>query len=256
MWSFRKVVFIVAWTALGSWACQVELQHELNEIDANEVIVLLESNGIKAEKTRDLENAGWMVLVSDSDRGRAWRVMQEAGLPRRSAHGFESLYPRSGLLPSPDEERVLLQAATAGEMERTLQRLEGVIDARVHLVLAPKSRLKPPGHADQHAKASVLMIVKTEYSSMDPKKVSTLVSGGVHGLDPKDVQVIIDTAVTSSSKQPPPVLVELGPFSVSATSIGPLRVFLSLLMLLVVIASCALIMTLFKLRRLRMRTAA
>ena len=56
--------------------------------------------------------------------------MPAAGLPRQPDPGFNDVFPRSGLLPSPDEERILLQTATAGELQSSLMRLEGVLEAQ------------------------------------------------------------------------------------------------------------------------------
>ena len=243
---------VSAWVCLVAVGCQAELQHGLSEPEANELLVLLATRGIAANKARDTQGEGWMVLVAEAEQSRAWRAMEQAGLPRRAARGFEAIYPRSGLLPSPDEERVMLQAATSGELERSLQHIEGVLDARVHLVLPPRARLRPPGQADPPARASVLLRVKPERGDMDPSKIAALVSGAVDGLASGDVEVLIDPAAPAPQVEGA-TFESLGPIKVAPGSTGPLRWFIGALVLLILLGSGALIFTLFKLRRLRQR---
>src|SRR5690606_64424 len=115
-------------------ACTEPVHHGLSERAANEMVVVLEQHGIEAHKERDPAGDGqWLVAVGAGARVEAWRILQIEGLPRPETGGFGSFYPGSGLIPTAGEERVVLQYATAQELQKALLKLEGVVDAHVNL---------------------------------------------------------------------------------------------------------------------------
>ena len=81
--------------------------------------------------------------------------MQDHGLPRRSVAGYESIFGEGAMIPSPNEDRVRLQRALAGELEQTLLAVEGIIDARVLLHLPQEGGLGGFGEATNPGTASV-----------------------------------------------------------------------------------------------------
>ncbi len=247
-------LLIAAMAAIALFGCDAELQHDLTEAEANEIVVLLGDQGVAASKTRDGgDGEGWMVEVPSPDRARAWRAMQQAGLPRRAPPGFNDLYPRAGLLPSPDEERVLLQAATAGELERSLMRLDGVLDARVHLVMPARPRLSPPGATPDAPRASVLLRMAhgARAEPLAPDRVAALVAGAVDHLQADRVEVLIESTRPAAPTPPQETWAALGPLRVAPDSLGLLRGILAAAALLVLLTAAALTLTLVKLRRLR-----
>jgi type III secretion protein J len=244
---FLSLILPVLLAALA--ACTAELQHDLTETDANALLVLLEARGIAADKARDPHSDGWMVVVPDADRAAAWRAMKEAGLPRRAAQGFDGLYPSGGLIPAPDEARVRLQAATAGELERSLQSLEGVLDARVHLVLPEVGRPGLGKGTAQTARASVLLRVRGSNAGLS-ERAAALVSGAVQGMASQSVTVIVDRAAPDEVHTPE--LASLGPFRVAPASIGPLRGLLGGLLIAVLGLGGLAIALIIRIRRLRL----
>ena len=55
---------------------------------------------------------------------------------------LERTFAQASLVPTATEERVRAAQALSGELSRSLERLEGVLDARVHLSL-PDAREAP-----------------------------------------------------------------------------------------------------------------
>lgn len=180
---------LIVFFAITLSACQIELQHGLEEGQANEILVALEAEGVQASKARDTAG-GWQIEVSEQDATRAWAALQSRGLPRRSPRTFDDLYPRPGLLASPDEERILLQSATEGKLERSLLALGGVVDARVHLVIPPAGRRGARKEEGEPPRASVLLKVRPEASLPSDQELARLVSGGVHRLSVERVSVV------------------------------------------------------------------
>ncbi len=235
-------------------ACRAELYHGLGEDEANEAVAVLDEQGIEAHKEADPGSDLWMLTVAPNQRAQAWRAMQEAGLPRRSSSGVETIFPRSGLLPSPAEERALLQAATAGDLERSLQSIPGVLDARVHLVMPAPGRLQPPGSPLPSASASVLIKTRPE-ATLKTSEITALLIGAVPALEPDAVRVVITQAATPSAAQNTAATVPVGPFEVAVGSAQALKWTLSgLLLSILVLCGVALAMTLGH-RRRRLQTA-
>lgn len=221
-------------------ACDVALHHDLSEPQADELTLALEVEGIAAEKRSDGGRQSWTVRVDRADRERALRVMRDAGLPRRAAQGFEALYPRAGLMPSAHEERVRLQTATAGELERSLRRMPGVLDVRVHLVLPEAPRLGFPPSAPDPPRASVLVKARRD-ASLSEEDIRAIVTGAVARMSEDAVQVVvtpIDAAQVRDAGAPE-ALTRLGPWRVARGSVRSLRLSLGALSGIAVLALLA-----------------
>src|SRR3954468_13702621 len=118
--------------------CSTPIRHGMDESAANEVVTALEHAGIGAEKLRDDTNGGtgFIVKVAEGDSVRALEVLDARGLPRGRRTGFAEMYAQPSLIPTATEESARYVQALSGEIERTLETIDGVVGARVHLVLA------------------------------------------------------------------------------------------------------------------------
>ena len=79
--------------------------------------------------------ARFTLRVARGDGARALDLLRALGLPREPRHGFSETYGQPSLIPTASEERARYVDALAGEIERTLESVDGVVSARVHLVL-------------------------------------------------------------------------------------------------------------------------
>lgn len=221
--------------------CGQPLHHDLDEAQANAMVVALSQHGFEAEKIRDPHDGDrWAVSVPQADRVEAWSVLQQEGLPRPAASGFGDFYPGGGLIPTAQEERVVLQYATARELQTSLLKVDGIVDAHVHLVLPEQPRVQMSNTAVAQPRASVLVQWRDRngHPPLDEQAIRDLVSGAVEGLQGERVHVVM-TAVSPVERQPPEDrLVQVGPLSVSPSSQGPLK-FLILMMGGVIIALSA-----------------
>jgi type III secretory pathway lipoprotein EscJ len=114
--------------------CGIELEHGLDERQANEAVAALDRAGIVAEKSPDEGRATFKVVVPRGEAARAFLVLDARGLPRRSSRLGEA-FAEKGLLPSATAERARLSASLATDLERTLEELPAETTARVHLAL-------------------------------------------------------------------------------------------------------------------------
>ncbi|SEK63755.1 Secretory protein of YscJ/FliF family protein [Roseateles sp. YR242] len=127
----------------------VDMHTGLTDQEANRVITALRQDGIDAEKRTTKE--GVTVSVAPSDLPRATQVLQASGLPHRASARMGDVFRKEGLISSPMEERARYVYALSQELEATLAEIDGVVIARVHVVLpekvAPGEPLQPPSAA-------------------------------------------------------------------------------------------------------------
>jgi type III secretion protein J len=231
-------IAIGVWLALGG-ACSTNILHGIDERAANDAARALERAGIGAEKvaednTTSAGGARFTLRVSSNDGARALDLLRALGLPREPWHGFSETYGQPSLIPTPSEERARYVDALAGEIERTLEGVDGVVSARVHLVLEEEDPLAVDAKPRAGARAAVLLTTAPGRTPLARQDVQRLVAGSVSGLDAAAVAVV----VTASAAEPAsaPTLSAVGPLRVTPGSrallVGALAAGLALLALL------------------------
>jgi len=226
----RIVVASLVWTGLAG--CTTGILHGLDEPAANEALAALERAGIGAEKAVE-EGGGqssggaFALRVSRGDAARALDVLRVRGLPRERRHGFAEVYGQASLIPTASEERARYLEATAGEIERTLETAEGVVSARVHLVLEEVDPLSLDSKPRTGARAAVLIKAAQGRTPLAESDVQKLVAGSVPGLDNRAVAVVVTAAPESSEGNLGP-LASVGPFRVTPSSRAPLIAVLAI----------------------------
>jgi type III secretion protein J len=207
----RALWIVVLALAIG---CSTPIHHGLDETAANEVLTALERGGIEASKARDESNGEVFVIsVPKVQAVRALQILQSLGLPRGRRAGFGEVYKQASLVPSPTEERARYLEALAGEVERTLETVDGVVAARVHLVLAEPDPLAVDGRPRVAAQAAVLLKVRPAAVPLREAEVQKLVAGSVAGLQPEAVAVVVTPAAEAPSHHAP-ALASVGPVQV------------------------------------------
>jgi len=177
----------------------------VDEREANEIIVFLASRGISAEKMPaastgpgggEATEARWSISVYPADMTQAMAVLNQNGFPRKHGTTLLDLFAKSGLMSSEREETIRYQAGLAQQITNMLLKIDGVIDANVQLSFPPETTLLP---GQQQQKATAAVYIKHQGILDDPNshlalKIKRLVSGSVNGLDVNDVTVIADRA--------------------------------------------------------------
>jgi type III secretion protein J len=206
--------FALALAALAAGGCGVELEHGLDEHQANEIAAVLESAGIAADKIAEDNNANaYKIVVGRAEAGRAFSLLESRDLPRRALRGLSDTFSGGTLLPSPVEDRARYAAALAVDLERSLEEIPGVVSARVHLALPAE---EPLVGDSAHARPTASVLLKTQHALLlGDNDVKRLVAGAVHGLTPADVGVVV-AAATLDTGAPP--LDRVGPLRVARES--------------------------------------
>lgn len=120
--------------AAGLSACSIDLYSNLSEQDANEILGELGRAGIRAGKDSP-DGKVWTVKVSQDDLPRSLERLKAAALPRAKQASMGELFQKGNLVSTPSEERARYVYAISEELSRTLSQIDGVVTARVHVVI-------------------------------------------------------------------------------------------------------------------------
>jgi type III secretion protein J len=238
---------MIAAALLCGAGCSLELEHGLDERQANQVATLLESAGIAADKSIE-DGAGntFKITVPRADAPRAFALIESHDLPRRGQKGLAETFSGGGILPSAVEERARLGAALSAELEHTLEGLPGVTAARVHLALPEVDALSGEG-ARPRPTASVLLKSTTPLPIAD-SDVKKLVAGAVNGLQAADVSVVMANVPAAEA---PMAFDHVGPVRVAHESRGTLAAFATSTLALILVLSLVVILCALRIGTLR-----
>src|SRR5579859_7812833 len=134
--------------ALSVAACAVPVANGLDELEANRIVVALDRASIDATKEADPATEGkFRVDVSRDDVAAALGAMKDEELPRPRPPGVLDAFGKGALVPSETQERGAFIAGLEGDFERTLDGIDGVLSARVHLNLPEPDTSRDRGAA-------------------------------------------------------------------------------------------------------------
>ncbi len=171
--------------------------HGLSELEANEVIVVLDSQGISGSKLLEEGRVvTWAVQVPGSRSKDALRILVANKLPKARSTGLKEVYPAgsSGLIPTQTEEKAKFLMAMQGEIETMLKSLPGIQSANVSVVVPEKDVIRDVDTPPPPPTASVAIVYNPEDGGkkpVDEERIQKLVANGVEGLKPQNVQVLM-----------------------------------------------------------------
>ena len=203
-----KFVALVSVVLLLTGCLKQELQTGLSEAEAQEIIVLLKDHNFDATRGPSVSNNNqeaptWTVYVKGGSQNQfsAWRILQENGLPREKTAGLNDVFANSGLIPTASEEKARLMVGLSGEIQKTLESVNGIVDARVHIVLPENSPLvdktdwKP-------TTSSVLVKYQGDRLPLEAEEIQRLVANGVEGLQTQNVAVVFKRIAVKTESDP------------------------------------------------------
>ncbi len=200
---FMKNLFRLFVLLLFCASCSTNqaIVNNIDEREANEIVVYLASKGISAQKVAaaagmaagnaptDLYN----IFVAEESATEAMALLNRYGLPRRQGTNLLTLFAGGGLVQTDREETIRYQAGLAEELKNTIRKIDGVLDADVQISFPPTEIAQgaPP------PKITAAVYVKHQGVMEDPNshmeiKIKRLLAGSVNGLNFEDVSVISD----------------------------------------------------------------
>ncbi|AUH51348.1 EscJ/YscJ/HrcJ family type III secretion inner membrane ring protein [Chromobacterium sp. ATCC 53434] len=111
---------------------QQDLLKGLDQQQANEVIAVLQRHNIEAAKT-DRGKTGFSIAVAQPDFAAAVDWLKTYNLPSRPRVEVAQMFPADSLVSSPRAEKARLYSAIEQRLEQSLQTMDGILSARVHV---------------------------------------------------------------------------------------------------------------------------
>ncbi len=176
--------------------CRAQIQHGLDERDANEVVSALVARGFDAKKVAEKgKKPTYAIELDDEHATDALRVLTELKLPRPARTTTKDLAAQTSIVETPATEHMRQLEAQEGDLEQMLEGMDGVSSAAVELVVPAPPR---PGQPASPSKASVLVRAQPdalERLTQQRAGLQALVAGAVEGLKADDVAVVLDPVV-------------------------------------------------------------
>ena len=169
---------------------------DLSASEGAAMVTALEQAGYQPRISQD----GTIVSLPDDQIARARMVLAEAGLAAESLPGWELFDAQSGLGMNTFLQRVNRLRALEGELSRSIQTLDVVESARVHLVLPEREAFS----ADRPEPSAAIIIRTKRGAQLERRQavaVRALVAGALPGLLPGRVTVLSASGETILSSE-------------------------------------------------------
>jgi type III secretion protein J len=190
LFSFLALLFM-----LTSCSERIAIINNVDEREANEIVVFLASKGISADKQAAISgNVGggggpqmWNIYVDPANITESLAILNRNGLPRKQGQNLLEIFGDTGLVPTDMQQKIRYQAGLAQQIANTIRQIDGVIDASVQISIPTD---------DQQAITAAVYVkhqgVLDNPNSQLITKIKQLVSGSVPGLKLENVTVISD----------------------------------------------------------------
>ena len=183
-----RVAFVAAAMLLAGCDKETTLHSGLEERQANLVMAALIDAGINCHKSPG-EEGTWNVMVSERKFAEAVNLLEQRGLPRRPHLGVGEVFKKTGMISSPSEERIRFMDALAQDLAKTISMIDGVVDARVHVVL-PENDPFARNALPSSAAVAIRSRWDADISDIVPS-VKGLVKNAIEGLQHEKIMVTI-----------------------------------------------------------------
>ena len=167
---------------------ETTLHSGLEERQANLVMAALLDAGIDCHKAPG-EEGTWNVTVVESKFADAVNLLEKAGLPRMAHQGIGEVFKKTGMISSPSEERIRFMDALAQDLAKTISGIDGVVDARVHVVL-PENDPFARNALPSSAAVAIRSRWDADVSDIIPS-VKGLVKNAIEGLQYEKIMVTV-----------------------------------------------------------------
>jgi type III secretion protein J len=191
-------LFAVILTLCAGCATQTTIVNNVSEREANQIVVLLASKGIPAEKSEAAAAAGqtgastYNVSVPSSQVTEALAILNSAGLPRTKGTSLLDLFGTQGLVPSDLQDRIRYQEGLSAQLATTIRKMDGIIDADVQITFPQDEETEKELTASVYVKHRGIL---DNPNSLTITKIKRLVASAIPGLTPENVSVVTDRAI-------------------------------------------------------------
>lgn len=128
----RRCLYILLIVMTLTGCKDKDLLKGLDQQQANEVIAVLQKHNIAVNKI-DAGKSGYGITVADTNFTAAVYWLKVYQLPPRPRVEIAQMFPVDSLVSSPRAEKARLYSAIEQRLEQSLQTMEGILSARVHI---------------------------------------------------------------------------------------------------------------------------
>jgi flagellar M-ring protein FliF len=164
----------------------------LDREDVTRIGAALNEAGIKFDVNAD----GTAVMVSYGQTAAARMLLAEKGLPQSANAGYELFDQMGSFGLTSFMQEVTRVRALEGEIARTIQSINGVKAARVHIVVADEGSFR---RSQQPPSASVVIRSESASDANMAQSIRHLVAAAVPGMTPDEVTILNTDGVLLAS---------------------------------------------------------
>ena len=183
------------------------------------------------------EEGTWNVQIDGSRFADAANLCERLGLPRKQYKGVGEVFKKTGMVSSPTEERIRFMDALAQDLSRTISEIDGVISARVHIVLPNND---PFAKNALPSSAAVAIRHRSDCDLEDHiPEIKNLVMNAIEGVDYDKITVTLfkvivapKDAITGESASSPKISDDM--MRILVTANASLAVLLAVVLVLVI----------------------
>jgi type III secretion protein J len=136
-----RIALVLVLSLILAGCNEESLYSGLGEVEANEIVALLSNAGIISYKMKNSDES-FTVSTNRNDFADAIDLLKTNGYPKNHFESLGEVFKKEGFVSSPLEERARLNYAQSQELSRTIESIDGVILARVHLAIPKESKLE------------------------------------------------------------------------------------------------------------------
>ena len=180
-----KALLLLLVVGLMGGCGKTVLYSELNEQQGNEMLALLLQNNIISEKRPGKDNMV-SLLVASENIPQAVQLLGQYGYPKRQFTTIGDVFNADKLIATPYEDHTRYTYALSQELADTLSQLDGVMTARIHLVVPQESD-------DSDVSSAAVFIKHNPNYPLDEHipQMRSIVASAIEGLGYESVNVAL-----------------------------------------------------------------
>lgn len=181
----RRIALLLLMACVLS-GCRQPIYTRLSETEANDVLLTLIKGGVDAQK-RVADEGTFSVWVPEAEIATAIELLRADAQPSEHYSNLGDVFARNSLVSSPTEERIRFIYGLQQELARTLSQIDGVLVARVHIVVPASD---PFEAVAKPSSASVFLKHRADINmQLVVPQVKDLIVRSVEGLNADSVAV-------------------------------------------------------------------
>jgi flagellar M-ring protein FliF len=177
--TFSILIWLITWSAKVDYTM---LFGNLTSKNASEIIKKLEEQNVKYK----LVNSGTAIMVPKDKVYKLRIQLSSEGMVSDGSKGFE-IFDKTSLGMTDFVQNIDYQRAMEGELKRTIQSINGIDFARIHLVFPKEKVFKED---QKKPTASVFLKLKKRLTSKQVQGIANLISSAIEGMDASDVTIL------------------------------------------------------------------